>query len=132
MVQKILGAVVGVVVAMVIVMVWQGGTALIAPPPPDLDWRDPAAMAAYMRSLPAWQFAVVILGYGVAAFGGGWIAALVAKGAGWPNWVPAGLLIAATFLNVSTYPHPIWFPAAAILTILAGAWLSTRVGRTRA
>ncbi|HEV2081088.1 MAG TPA: hypothetical protein VGR32_01415 [Brevundimonas sp.] len=129
MIQKILAAVVGAVVAVVIVMIWQAVSALIVPPPTDLNWRDAAAMAAYMRGLPMWQFAVVILGYGVAAFVGGWIAALVAKGSGWPNWVPAGLLIAATFVNVSQYPHPMWFPAAAILTILGGAWLSGRTAR---
>lgn len=132
MVQKILGAVVGVVVAFAVVMVWQAGTHMISPPPADMNWRDAEAVAAFMRAMPAWQYAVVILGYGVAALVGGWVAALVAKASGWWNWAPAGLLIIGTFLNVSQLPHPVWFPAAAILTILAGAWLSGRIGRKRA
>jgi ABC-type microcin C transport system permease subunit YejB len=129
MIQKILAAVVGTVVAVVVVMVCQAVSAAVVPPPAGLDWRNAAAMADYMRGLPTWQFAVVILGYGAAAFIGGWVAALVAKGSGWPNWVPAGVLIAANFVNVSQYPHPMWFPAVAILTILAGGWLSGRLSR---
>lgn len=129
MVNRILGAVVGVVVAVVVVMAWQAGTHMIDPPPADLNWRNAPAVAEYMQAMPAWKYAVVILGYGLAALAGGWVAGLVAKGRGWWNWVPAGLLIAGTFLNVSQYPHPVWFPAAAILTILLGGWASTRLGR---
>jgi MFS family permease len=129
MFQKILGAVVGAVVAFAVVTVWQAGTHMISPPPADMNWRDAEAVAAFMRAMPAWKYAVVILGYGVAALVGGWIAALVGKDRGWPTGVPAGLLIMATFANVYSLPHPVWFPAVAILTILAGGWFSGRIGR---
>lgn len=129
MFQKILGAVAGAVVAFAVVTVWQAGTHMISPPPADMNWRDAEAVAAFMRAMPAWQYAVVILGYGVAALVGGWIAGLVAKDRGWPTGVPAGLLIMGTFANVYSLPHPVWFPAAAILTILAGGWFSGRIGR---
>jgi chromate transport protein ChrA len=132
MVQKILGAVVGVVVAFVIVMVWQMLTHMIDPPPSDMNWRDATAVAEFMRAMPVWKYAVVILGYGLAAFAGGWLAALVARDRGWPTGVPAGALILGTFANVYSLPHPIWFPAVAILTILAGGWLSGRIGRRAA
>ncbi|MBX9576612.1 MAG: hypothetical protein K2X07_13345 [Caulobacteraceae bacterium] len=132
MLQKILGAVVGVVVSVVVVMVWQAITHMIDPPPSDLKMSDPEAMRAYMESLPAWKLGAVIPGYGLGAFVGGWIAALVARGHGWHAWVPTGLLLVGTFANVYSLPHPIWFPAVAILTILAGGWLSGRVGRKTA
>lgn len=132
MMQKILAAVAGVVVAVAVVMAWQALTHMIDPAPSDMNWRDAAAVAEFMRAMPAWKFAVVIFGYGLAAFAGGWIAARVAKGGGWHAWVPAGFLLVGTFLNVSQLPHPVWFPAACILTILAGAWLSGRVAARKA
>lgn len=129
MVRSVLGAVVGVVVAFVVVMVWEMATHLISPPPPGLDLRDAAAVRDFMRAMPAWQSAAVVLGYGVAALAGGWIAGLTARRGGWPVWVPAAVLIVATLVNVSQLPHPIWFPAASILIILGGAWLSDRLRR---
>jgi hypothetical protein len=132
MLQKSFAAVVGAVVAVAVVMAWQALTHMIDPPPTGMNWNDAAAVTAFMRAMPAWKFAVIVLGYGLAAFAGGWIASLVAKGRGWHAWVPAGLLLVGTFLNISTLWHPTWFPAACILTILAGAWLSGRVTTKKA
>ena len=128
MLNRILGAVVGVVVAVVVVMVMQSVSHLVFPPPPGLDWADAAAVRAYMQQMSVLAFLSVILGYAAAAVVGAWLANLVARRQGWQSWVPAGFLVVGTIYTVSQLPHPVWFPATAILAILGAGWLGGRLG----
>lgn len=125
MLNRILGAVVGVVVAVVVTMLAQMVVHAVYPPPPG-DYTKMEVARAAIEQAPALSLIGVILGYGLAAFVGGWVASLVARRGGWHAWVPAVFLLASTLLNVFLLPHPVWFPATAILTILAGAWVSGR------
>ncbi len=132
MLNRILGAVVGVVVAVVVVTISQTVSHLVFPPPPDLNWADAAAVRAYMQQMSVLAFLSVILGYAAAAFVGGWLANLVARQQGWQSWVPAGFVVLGTIYTVSQLPHPVWYPATAILAILGAGLLGGRMGPAKA
>jgi hypothetical protein len=66
------GLVVGGVLNMLVLQV---NTAILFPAPPGTDLADPAALGAYMATLPVTAFLVVVLAHQLQAFVGGWVAA---------------------------------------------------------
>jgi len=129
MLRKILGVVVGIVIAMAVTMGSQAGIHLLYPPPPG-DYMDPSVRAAAMTQAPAISLVLVALGYGLAALIGGLVACMIARRRGWPSWIIGGLLTLGTVMNIAMLPHPIWFGPLAIGLIALGSWLGGKAART--
>lgn len=66
---------------------------------------------------------------GIAAAIGGAVAVLLGR-TPFGAWLVAGGLGALSLVNMSSFPHPVWFAPAAAAALIAGAWIATRVARS--
>jgi hypothetical protein len=100
------------------------------PPPPGLDLANPAAIAAYVPTMPAGALAVVLLGWLLGALVGGFAAAAIAE----RNRTACALAIGAVdaalvAMNAATVPHPAWVIGAGVLLPLPLAWLGAQLAQ---
>ena len=91
---------------------------------------DPTMREA-IASLSFGTKASVVIGWFMAAFGGGVIASLIAK-----RWAPASWVVAATVLlfaitNFSAFPHPMWMMLASAPAAALGGYLAVRTTGAR-
>jgi len=118
MVRKILGAVVGLAVAVITVIIMEMISHTVFPPPGDLDVSDTASLADYMQQAPVGALLLVIAGYVIGTFDGVFIGALIGRSKPAAYAALIGLLmLAATIGNLIMIPHPFWFQAAAVIGI---------------
>jgi hypothetical protein len=138
--RTLLGALLGLVVAVVTIMVIQWAGHLLFPPPPGLDPRSTAEMATLIGGMPTAALWFVVGAWVVGAFDGGFVAALVAgKRRPWlAALAPALLVVAGVVAMMLEMPsHPRWVAVLGLLlpvpVALAGAWLAARLrGAARA
>lgn len=124
----VLGIVAGVVIAFACIMGVEMLDHMLYPPPPGMDFNDPAQLARLMHMMPTAAIAIVALGWFIAAWIGGWAANAIAKRAV-AGWVVALLIVAGAVVNLMAIPHPAWMWAAGLLLPLAGGWLAQRFAR---
>ena len=141
MLWSILAVLMGSVVA---VMLVAGGEAIghwIFPPPAEVKkvlydstamesiMKDRAAMDALMGKLPLGSKVAVIVAWGVAAFGGSWLATWYAARharASVGHGIAVGIiLLLATITNLMSFPHPIWMWVGGIALVLVGSFIGT-------
>lgn len=130
MARTILGGLAGIVVAWLVIMGCEFGSAALYPPAPGLDLRDPAQLASFIQAAPARAMALVVAGWTLGALFGGAVAARI----GTPHPRAAALAVGATVLagviaNSLLIPHPPWMTVLGMLLPLPAAWLGSRVAR---
>jgi len=128
MLRNAASIVVGVVSAFVTVMLIDKLNHMIYPPPPGLDFTDPAAVEPYLATLPVGAFLLVMASSVVAAFIGTLVAIYVGKIR--PLYcavIVGGIVLAATIANFIAIPHPLWLSALTLLGIVATTWLATKL-----
>lgn len=136
--RMLLGAVLGLVVAFVTIMCVEFLGHQAYPPPPGLDPRSTADMAALLGAMPVGALLFVVGAWVLGAFAGGMVAAAVA-GANRPRLaaaLPALLVMAGVVAMILQMPgHPAWMAVAGLLlplpAALAGAWLAGRLSAPR-
>lgn len=129
LVRNFVAAVLGVVLALVLISVAQVISARIYPPPPGLDFRDAVEMAAYIRMVPVGVLIAVLLGYFVGVAGGSWLATRLSASRHKRQGAMVGaLFLIASVLNLSSFPHPTWFWVANLLLVPLAAWLGLAFG----
>lgn len=133
--RTILGAVVGLVVAVVTIMLVERAGHHLYPPPPGIDPNNTADMARLIGMLPPGALLMVVLAWVIGAFDGGFVAALIARG-NHPRiaaLVPALLVIAGVVAMVAVVPaHPSWMSATGLLLPIPAALLGAKLaGRRR-
>ncbi|MEO6103543.1 MAG: hypothetical protein ABIP44_07895 [Pseudoxanthomonas sp.] len=132
--RTILGAVTGLVVAFITIMLVEFASHQAYPPPPDLDPMITEDMVQIMASMPLGAMLLVALAWLIGAFDGGLVAAMVA-GRNRPRIaavVPALMVMAGVLGMIVTMPqHPLWMSVVGLLLpipmALAGAALATRI-----
>ncbi len=130
MLRDVLGAVVGIAVAVITVMLFQWFSHFVFPPPGDLDLQDSAAMRAYVASVPIGALVLVLAGYVVATFDGVLVACLIGRTKPVLFALVVGvLMLVATVSNLIMIPHPLWFSVSAVVGIVAAAWTGSLLGR---
>ncbi len=126
--RRILAVLAGMVTGFVLVALVESAGHTIYPPPKDLDFTDPAALNAYVRSIPLGALLFVLLAWVVGTFGGAWVAARLA---GPQPMLHAGiigaLLLAASVANLIAIPHPVWFSVSAVVLVPLSAWRAGRL-----
>ena len=123
-------AVVGVVVAWLVIVLSQLAGAAAYPPPPGLDVTDPQQLAAFIQAAPAMAMAFVLAGYALAALLGGWVAARISRAHPRIAALLVGaMVLAGVIANMSMIPHPLWMTVASVLLPLPAAWLGARLSR---
>jgi hypothetical protein len=100
------------------------------PPPPGLDLRDAAQVAAFVASLPLAALLWILAGWLLGALVGGLVSARLAGQYELAPPVLVGLFIAAgTWLNALSIPHPAWMVALGVLLPIPAALLGARLVR---
>lgn len=128
MIRKIAGMAFGALIAITLIIVVQMIGHAVYPPPPGIDFGDPAAIATLMFEVPAGALLFVILSYIIGTFGGGMLAALVARET--PMLFAAivgALVLVGTVMNIFVIPHPTWFAVTAIVGIVATVLITGRL-----
>ena len=132
--RTILGAVVGLVLAVVTIMLVEFAGHQAYPPPEGLNPMVTEDMAKIMETLPVGAMLFVVAAWVIGAFDGGFVAALIAR-KGHPRAaaiVPALMVMAGVVGMVIQMPaHPKWMSVAGLLlpipAALLGAALATRL-----
>lgn len=131
--RNIGAGVAGVVIAMLVVWLVQTIGHAVYTPPAGLDPKNLEAMQAYVATLPLGAFLFVIASYFIGTLAGTSVACAI--GTMLPRVFAiliACLMLIATAMNVAMIPHPSWFIVAAVIAIVAGAWLGTMCRRATA
>lgn len=116
------GSIVGALVAVIVVFVWEVVGHTIFEVPAGLDPSKPEEARAYVAALPFEAKAWVVGGWLLAALFGGLVARAL-TGKRWPAWIPALVILAAAIANFVALPfHPWWMIAAGLAApLVAGA-----------
>ncbi len=123
----ILGVVVGLAAGVGLVFVGEMLNHQLWPPPEDLQVTDPEAVRAYFETAPLEALFGLPLVWIVAAGAGSFLGAKIANRA-WAGWIVGGLLLAATLLNLSLIPHPLWMWATGVLGVALAAYFAAKLG----
>lgn len=94
---------------------------------------DREAIRALFAAAPVGALLVVIGGWILGSFAGGWVAARVAGRAGTRHGLVLGLLLTlAGIANNLMLPPPLWFWIAGLVVMLPAAWTGARFARVDA
>lgn len=126
MLRDVIGAIVGIAVAVLTVMLFNWISHTVYPVPADLDVTSTAALADHMASVPPGALILIVAGYFVATFDGTFIAGWIGRSKPFIFALVVGvLMLVATISNLIMIPHPMWFNIAAIASIILAAWSAT-------
>ncbi len=123
MARSITGVLVGVIIGALLVLIVEGVSHQLFPPPAGFVPTDPGAVAA----LPFGAKFSVLSAWFAGALGGGVAASLIGR-----RWAPGAWVVAVTILlfaatNFSAFPHPLWMMIGSIPATLIGGWLAVIV-----
>ena len=122
--RLILGILAGLVVAWMSIALCEFASVLLHRPPPGVDLRDPQALAAHIEAAPLPAMLVVVIGWSLAAFFGGWVAARIARQRRAAALVVGSFVVLGVIANNLMIPHPLWMTIAGVLLPLPVAWLA--------
>jgi hypothetical protein len=89
---------------------------------------DREAIRALLATAPVTAFLVVLVGWMLGAFAGGWVAARLAPRATMRHaLVLGGLLTLAGIANNLMLPPPLWFWVVSVLVFVPSAWAGARL-----
>ncbi|MDR7099476.1 hypothetical protein J2X04_001823 [Lysobacter niabensis] len=100
-------------------------------PPPSIDLRDPQALAAHVAAAPTPVMLIVLAGWSLAAFLGGWIAARIARHHRAAALVIGTLVVVIVLAKRMLIAYPLWMTVAGVLLPLSLAWLAARLATPR-
>jgi MFS family permease len=132
--RKILAVIVAMIVAFAVITIVQMLNTLMVPPPSSDVMSDPAKMREFMASMPASAYAIVLIGYVLGAFAGGFIVTKMGRqvSTGVTLVIVVGvLLMVGGVLNffVLLPGQPVWFVAASMLCYVPISLLGHRFAR---
>lgn len=128
MLRKLGAVVVGVAAAMVVILLVEKIGGALYPPLPGLDFKDAAAMKAYVANLPAGALLFVLGGWVLGTLVGGWLAGFLAQSRPLLFAAIVGLtVLAGSFATMMSIPHPTWFMAATAVALPVTALLASRL-----
>ena len=131
MLRTLLGALLGVVVAMLTITAVEFLGHQVYPPPPGLNPMDPADMERILGLLPVGAKWFIVGAWTCGAFLGGLAAALVARHPRIAALVPALLVMAGVIMVSLQMPaHPRWMAVAGLLLPIPAALLGATLART--
>ena len=125
--RKVMGNLLGVIVAMLVITGVEGIGHAIDPPPV---MADTAAFAAYAARLSAGMLALIVFGYFLGALVGGWVATYVGRWR-YAAWIVAVVIAIAGVANMLLVPQPLWMQVGTVLAPLVGGWVALHLGARR-
>jgi hypothetical protein len=128
--KKILAALLGTAAATAVIFAIESLSHRLYPPPAGLNVREPAALKAFIATLPIGAFLMVLLAYALGSLVGGMVATLIAgRGTSRPALFVGGLLMLFGVMDLVVIPHPLWFVIVSLLIYVPCAWLGSRLVR---
>lgn len=132
--RKILAVVVALIVAFAVIMIVQMANSVVVSPPSADVMRDPVRLREFLRTLPMTAYVVVLLGYVLGAFAGGFIVTKMSRrespGIALPIVIGAILEIGAILNFFVMLPgQPIWFIVVSLLIMIPASLLGHRFAR---
>jgi len=126
--RKILGGIVGIIVAVAFVAAVEAlAHALYAPPGVQAP-EGKEAMKAFVDALPIGAFLMVLLAHLLGSLAGSLAATLTSgRSSILPGMVVGGLLLVSGIVNLTMVPHPVWFMVVDVLLFLPAAYLGARL-----
>ena len=131
--RKILAVIVAMITATGIIWIAYMISSMMAPfYPKNMEYMSRDEMVAYMQSVPMSTFVIVLIGYAIAAFAGGFIATKM--GRRWSQG-PTLAFIVGLLLTIGSvgmwqlWPQPIWFLGASILVYIQAALIGYRIAK---
>jgi len=129
MLRKVIAVFAGLVTAWAIFIVIQALSHFVAAPPFAIDLNDPDSINRYMAAMPLLGFVLVLAGYAIGSFFGGFVIEAVARGGGIVLPVIAGgILMLAWILNLLVFPHPIWIAVIGFFMFIPFALVGQSAG----
>src|SRR5258706_11526522 len=133
MVRSIWAFVVAIIAAVVIMMIVEIANPMVMPPPSPEIMNDPARLHEFMANGPTRAYLIVLFGYILASFAGGFVVAKISRRQG-PGITPAvivgGILTLLIVTNVLILPgQPIWFIIAGLVVFIPVTLIGHRVAR---
>lgn len=128
--KQVLGAVLGIAVAIGVVFVVELIGHELLPRPQGYDPMTPDGAERYLRESPLVAKLALVLGWFAGALAGGWLAVRIG-GRGWLAWIVAGFIVAGAIANMVMIAHPAWMQVAGVALPLLAGWLASRAGRPR-
>ncbi len=126
MLRDVLGAIVGIAVAVLTVTLFNWISHTVYPVPSDFDVTSTAALAEHLASAPPGALLIVLAGYFVATFDGAFIACWIGRAKPVIFALVVGvIMMVLTSTNLIMIPHPMWFNIAAVAGIIIAAWSAT-------
>ena len=131
--RKVLAVIVGFIVATAIFMIVQMANSMVMAPPSAEVMADRAKLAEYMASGPTKAYIIVLIGYILGSFAGGFVVTKMGR-----RWSPGAtlaiivgsLLTLGMIANVLMLPgQPLWFIIASLLVYIPVALIGYRFAR---
>lgn len=131
--RKILAVVVAMIVAIAIMMIVEMCNSMVVTPPSDAVMKDPAALREFMANGPVKAYVVVLIGYILASFIGGFIVTKMGRriSPGMTLSVIVGaLLMLGMVANILMLPgQPLWFIVAGLVIFIPVTLIGHRFAR---
>lgn len=117
----------GFIVASIVMMAFEFTNSSFFPLPSDLDWSDTSAVQALTATLPWTAYILVLLGWMVGSFAGGWIATRLSRDTRYRTALALGILLTlAGIANTMMIGHAILFNLIALPQFLIFTYLGHR------
>ena len=131
--RKILAVVVAMIVAIAIMMVVEMANSMVIMPPSDDVMKDAAKLREFMANGPVKAYVIVLIGYVLASFAGGFIVTKMSRreSPGLTLPIIVGVLLELGMVaNILMLPgQPNWFVVAGFLTFIPLSLLGHRFAR---
>jgi hypothetical protein len=100
--------------------------------PEGLDMHNREALRAWMETLPASVYLVVLAGYVIGALDGSIVATIISGRSALRPAITVGVVLTlASLANVLMIPQPAWFVGASLCIPLPVAYLGYRIARKK-
>ena len=118
----------GVVVAVIVVGLMDSVAGHLYSLPAGTDTNNPQSLREAVAGLPTAAFALLVVGWALAAGAGAYVAARFAAHArAIHGLIVALFVLVATIANLAKIPHPLWVWPATLILIPAAGWAATRL-----
>jgi hypothetical protein len=119
MLRKVLAVLAGIVAAVAVFMIFERINGKLFPLPPGTDPADHEAMTAYVGTLPATAFVLVLAGWAVGSFVCGLLIRVISRsGDTTPAYIAGLFLMTAGIVDIFMLPHPLWFTITGIVIFI--------------
>ncbi len=126
MLRKILGAIAGVVISVVVIKLMEMIGHQLFPIPGEIDVSDPDSIATYMDQIPLGSKISVVVSWTLGSLIGGVAGGRIA-GARWASWPPGAFTMFGLVMIAMMIPHPIWMLVSGAVGIAGGTFIADRL-----